>query len=172
MAKVQYFGKYRAKVQNVKDPEKRGRIRVLCPKVLGEAVSNWCEPCVPVAYNFGGDFAIPKVGETVWVEFEAGDVNKPVYTGGWWCTNGAPSNPYDVSTRYIEWNGCTIKMRGSDLTLSTGDSTVTLTKDKVIVHSNSIDLDSNSSSVTVGGKSLVDLIKEIAKQEIENSETV
>lgn len=148
MAKVQYFGKYRAKVQNVKDPENRGRIRVLCPKVLGEAVSNWCEPCVPVAYNFGGDFAIPKVGETVWVEFEAGDVNKPIYTGGWWCKDGSPDKNYDVSTRYIEWNGCKIKMWGKNtktgtkatIEITVGSSKLTITEDSIKAVANRIDL--------------------------------
>lgn len=118
MAKINYYGKYRAKVQNVNDPEKRGRIRVLCPKVLGESVSNWCEPCVPVAYNFGGDFAIPKVGETVWVEFEAGDVNKPIYTGGWWSTNSTPSNPYDVGTRLITWGNCKISISDNEVSIT------------------------------------------------------
>lgn len=148
MAKVFYYGKYRAKVQNVNDPEKRGRIRVLCPKVLGEAVSNWCEPCIPVAYNFGGDFAIPKVGETIWVEFEAGDVNKPIWTGGWWCKNGAPPNPYSTSIRFIEWNGCTIKMWGKDtktgakatIELSVGSSKITMTEDSIKVTSPKVDL--------------------------------
>lgn len=148
MAKVAYYGKYRAKVQKVDDPEKRGRIRVLCPKVLGEAVSNWCEPCIPVAYKFGGDFAIPKVGETVWIEFEAGDVNKPIWTGGWWCQNGAPPNPYSVSTRYIEWNGCKIKMWGKDvktgakatIEISVGSSKITIVEDSIKMTSPKIDL--------------------------------
>lgn len=146
--KVQYFGKYRAKVQNVKDPEKRGRIRVLCPKVLGEAVSNWCEPCIPVAYNFGGDFAIPKVGETVWIEFEAGDVNKPIYVGNWWCTEGTPEKDYNVSVRCIEWNGCKIRMWGKDtktgtkatIEITVGSSKLVLTEDGIKATANRIDL--------------------------------
>lgn len=148
MAKVEYFGKYRAKVQNVEDPEKRGRIRVICPKVLGESVSNWCEPCIPVAYNFGGDFAVPKVGETVWVEFEAGDVNKPIYVGGWWGKESAPPNPYGVATRYIEWNGCKITMVGKDtktgtaakMTLSVGSSTITITEGGISLSGGTINL--------------------------------
>lgn len=140
MAKVEYYGKYRAKVQSVNDPEKRGRIRVLCPKVLGDSMSNWCEPCVPVAYNNGGDFVLPKIGETVWIEFEAGDVNRPIYTGGWWATNSTPSKPYySDEVRYIEWNGCQIKMWGNNpktgkeatIELSVGNSKITLTGSKI-----------------------------------------
>ena len=147
MAKVVYYGKYRAKVSKVNDPEKRGRIKVMCPKVLGNAVSNWCEPCIPVAYNFGGDFAVPKVGETVWVEFEAGDVNKPIYVGGWWCKEGSPSKEYSVGTRYIEWNGCTIKMWGKDsktnskatIEISVGSSKIVVAEDSIKLTSPRID---------------------------------
>lgn len=139
MAKVQYFGKYRAKVQNTNDPSKRGRIRVLCPKVLNDAVSNWCEPCVPVAYDSGGDFAIPKVGETVWVEFEEGDVNKPIYTGGWWSSDSTPVSPYDVSTRCIEWNGCKILMKSSNgkssVEITVGRSSLIISEDSIEAYS-------------------------------------
>ncbi len=110
MAKVEYFGKFRARVHDINDPEKRGRIRVLCPKVLGDSVSNWCEPCVSVAYDYGGDFAVPQVGETVWVEFESGNINNPIYTGGWWATNSAPDENYNTDVRYIGWNDCTLVM--------------------------------------------------------------
>lgn len=106
--KTTYYGKYRAKVVDVNDPQYRGRIRVMCPKVLGEAKSSWCEPCVPVAYDNGGDFAIPKVGEFVWVEFEEGDPNKPIYTGGLWSANKSPSPQYEVGTRLITWGDCKI----------------------------------------------------------------
>lgn len=144
MAKVQYFGKYRAKVHNVNDPEKRGRIRVLCPKVLGQAVSNWCEPCIPVAYNFGGDFAIPKVGETVWVEFEGGDVNKPIYTGGWWSTNSTPSSGYNTENRFITWGDCKIEMTSNNsLKLYVGSNVVTVSSSGVNI---------SASSFTVNGK--------------------
>lgn len=148
MAKVEYFGKYRAKVQNVNDPEKRGRIRVLCPKVLGNSVSNWCEPCVPVAYNFGGDFAVPKVGETVWIEFEAGDVNKPVYTGGWWAKNGAPLSPYNTNTRCIEWNGCMIVMSEGNSDISAPSSVnIYVGGNRITISSNGVDIVANNISL-------------------------
>lgn len=118
MSAPQYFGKYRAKVVDVKDPQKRGRIRVMCPKVLGESKSSWCEPCIPVAYDLGGDFAIPKVGEFVWVEFEEGNPNKPVYTGGLWSTNKSPSASYEVEARLITWGNCKITMTENSVSIS------------------------------------------------------
>lgn len=125
MAKSCFYGKYRAKVVDVQDPQKRGRIRVMCPKVLGEAKSSWCEPCVPVAYDYGGDFAIPKVNEFVWVEFEEGDPNKPIYTGGLWSSNKSPSSPYTADTRLITWGNCKITMT---------ENTVSITAPSVIVN--------------------------------------
>ena len=121
---VAFYGKYRAKVVDVKDPEQRGRIRVLCPKVLGEAKSAWCEPCVPVAYDLGGDFAIPKVGEFVWVEFEEGNPNKPIYTGGLWSNKKSPSSSYDVSTRLITWGNCKILMSENSVSITAPSITI------------------------------------------------
>lgn len=118
MATTHYYGKYRAKVVDVQDPQRRGRIRVMCPKVLGESKSSWCEPCIPVAYDLGGDFAIPKLGEFVWVEFEEGDSNKPIYTGGLWSTNKSPSSSYSPETRLITWGDCKIVMTKGSISLS------------------------------------------------------
>lgn len=136
----QYFGKYRAKVVDVKDPEKRGRIRVMCPKVLGEAKSAWCEPCIPVAYDSGGDFAIPKLNEFVWVEFEEGNSNKPIYTGGLWSTNKSPSSSYATGSRLITWGACRITMTGSSLILSVGSSKVTITGNNIKLSSAKVEL--------------------------------
>lgn len=130
-----YYGKYRAKVVDVKDPEKRGRIRVMCPRVLGEAKSAWCEPCIPVAYDLGGDFAIPKVNEFVWVEFEEGNPNKPIYTGGLWSSNKSPSSSYAVGSRLITWGSCKITMSDSSMTLSVGGCSLTVTSGGVSINS-------------------------------------
>jgi uncharacterized protein involved in type VI secretion and phage assembly len=121
---MQYFGKYRALVVDVADPESRGRIKVTCPKVLGTAKSAWCEPCVPVCYDSGGDVALPKKGEFVWVEFEEGNANKPIYTGGLWSKNKKPS--ISTSTRQIEWDGCKITMSKGSLIITNGSATIKL----------------------------------------------
>lgn len=124
MATPCFYGKYRAKVVDVQDPQYRGRIRVMCPKVLGEAKSSWCEPCVPVAYDNGGDFAIPKLGEFVWVEFEGGNPSKPIYTGGLWSYNNSPSPSYEVGTRLITWGNCKITMTENSVNISAPSVTV------------------------------------------------
>ena len=135
-----YYGKYRAKVVDIHDPEKRGRIRVMCPKVLGNAKSAWCEPCIPIAYDLGGDFALPKVGEFVWVEFEAGNANKPIYIGGLWSTDKTPSPTYNEKERLITWGKCRIEMNESTDTIkiSVGSSVITIDKDSIHLDSPSI----------------------------------
>jgi hypothetical protein len=121
-----YFGKYRAKVVDNKDPSKRGRIRVVCPKVLGSSVSNWCEPCVPVASDYEGDFAVPRLRETVWIEFEEGKADKPIYVGNWWSPSKTPSENYDVDTRVISWGNCKIIMTPTNMVLKYLNSTLTI----------------------------------------------
>lgn len=81
-----YFGKYRGIVIDNDDPGKRARVTLKVPSILGdEAVTHWAEPCLP----FGGLadqglFMVPSVGAQVWAEFEAGDINHPIWTGTTW----------------------------------------------------------------------------------------
>lgn len=98
-----FYGKYRAIVTNVHDPRNMGRIKVRCPKVLGEFESTWCTPCVPCAFNDGGLFYVPSVQETVWIEFEGGEPDKPIWTGSWWIPNRTPlqSSNSEVSDKIM-----------------------------------------------------------------------
>jgi hypothetical protein len=79
-----YYGKYRGTViQNI-DPELRGRLQVEVPDVMSVIPSTWAEPCVPLAGVTGfpmGIYVVPPIGAAVWVEFEHGDPNLPIWTG-------------------------------------------------------------------------------------------
>ena len=124
MTDKEYYGIYQGVVSNVKDPEKRGRIKVKCPDLLGdETESAWCEPCVPVCYDNGGDFCMPEVKETVWLMFIAGDVNRPVWLGNWWQEKMTPlgSSYKDISKlRIISYADCTITMRKGVININVG----------------------------------------------------
>lgn len=85
-----FFGKYRGLVAVNVDPESRGRIKALVPEVLGESPSSWALPCAPYAGTGAGFFSVPMVGAGVWIEFEAGDVSRPVWTGTWWASGEVP----------------------------------------------------------------------------------
>lgn len=93
-----YYGKYRALVTNNEDPQCRGRIKVKCPSLLGEYESAWCMPCVPFLCNDEGIFKLPNVGDGVWIEFEGGELNKPIYVGGWFNPKRQPQDDYSEAT--------------------------------------------------------------------------
>lgn len=81
---TKYYGKYRGLVIENLDPEQIGRVLVQVPDVLGETPSSWAMPCVPVAGIQAGCFVVPPIGSQVWVEFEQGDPDYPIWTGGFW----------------------------------------------------------------------------------------
>ena len=84
MAPNKFYGKYRGTVVTNVDPEQRGRITAIVPDVLGMVPSSWALPCVPIAGKQQGTYVLPQIGAGVWIEFENGDANHPIWTGGFW----------------------------------------------------------------------------------------
>jgi len=70
-------------IENI-DPQQIGRVLVEVPDVLGLTPSSWALPCVPAAGIQSGVFVVPPIGSQVWVEFEQGDPDYPIWTGGFW----------------------------------------------------------------------------------------
>ncbi len=104
----QFFGKYRGKVEDNVDPLQQGRLRVSVPAVLGEGNVGWAMPCVPYAGPGVGSFALPPVGANVWVEFEAGHPDHPIWTGCFWNQGDAPANPAVAQTKVFKTDGVSI----------------------------------------------------------------
>ena len=97
-----FYGKYRGTVINNIDPMQLGRIMVMVPDVSGFIPSSWAMPCVPIAGKQMGTFVVPQVGAGVWIEFEQGDPDYPIWVGGFWgiaaevpvlALAGVPGNP-------------------------------------------------------------------------------
>jgi uncharacterized protein involved in type VI secretion and phage assembly len=80
-----FFGKYRGVVVNNIDPMMIGRIQASVPDV-SVIPSTWAMPCVPWAGIATGMFMVPPIGAGVWVEFERGDPDYPIWVGGYWGT--------------------------------------------------------------------------------------
>jgi uncharacterized protein involved in type VI secretion and phage assembly len=82
------FGKYRGTVVNTIDPELRARLQAMVPDVFGTQPTTWAMPAAPYAGLEAGFVALPPVGAGVWIEFEQGDPDFPIWSGGWWGSTG------------------------------------------------------------------------------------
>lgn len=79
-----FYGKYRGVCINNLDPERRGRIQAMVPDVTGSIPTSWALPCVPVAGPGMGFYAVPPMNASVWIEFEGGNPDHPIWSGGFW----------------------------------------------------------------------------------------
>ncbi len=79
-----FLGKYRGVVLNNIDPMQQGRLQVQVPDVSGLAPASWANPCVPIAGLQNGMMALPIIGSGVWVEFEQGNSDYPIWVGCFW----------------------------------------------------------------------------------------
>ena len=105
-----FFGKYRGRVTANIDPLFLGRILAEVPALPG-TVLNWALPCTPYAGPSVGLYLIPPVGASVWIEFEAGDPNYPIWTGCFWAQGELPTTPAGPptpETRLFQTEACTL----------------------------------------------------------------
>jgi len=139
-SRSRYYGKYRGTVMDNTDPLQRGRLRVLAPAVLGSEES-WAMPCVPYAGQDVGFYAMPDLGASVWVEFEAGDISYPIWSGCFWNEGGVPAADADPNIKFFRTKK--FKLRIDD---STGEiiiendsgSQIKLTAAEIVVKSSAV----------------------------------
>lgn len=79
-----FFGKYRGIVIANNDPDNLGRIRARVPDILGDSNLGWALPAVSYAGDDVGMYFIPPEQTSVWIEFEHGDIERPVWAGCFW----------------------------------------------------------------------------------------
>ncbi len=142
----QFFGKYRGMVLDNDDPLHLGRVRVSVPAVFGEGQDSWAMPCVPFAGKGVGWYVIPDEGAQVWVEFEGGDPNRPIWTGCFWGDDELPTDSAPAKTKVLRWaDGMTltaiVESGSKKLTLEVGDSL------KLVFDSHGIELSNGQMSV-------------------------
>ena len=87
-----YHGKYRGTVIDNHDPHGLGRLRAHVPGALGDVESGWALPCAPYAGHGTGFHAVPPAGAGVWIEFEEGDLSRPIWSGCWWRPGELPQD--------------------------------------------------------------------------------
>jgi uncharacterized protein involved in type VI secretion and phage assembly len=174
------YGKYRGIVTDTNDPEMRGRIRADVPEVLASVTSGWALPCVPYTGEGVGLHLVPPVGAGVWIEFEAGDPSRPVWTGGWWGSGQAPTEetgkPATPSLKVLRSEqGLIVALDDDDQTIAVSDSTGrnlvevkarqgevrVQAAGRVVVEAPAIELVENASHPVVFGDSLLQYLNQL-----------
>lgn len=91
-----YYGIYRAQVVDNSGPadkQNQGVITIRVP-AIGDKPTTAPRVAYPMAGFAGNDYGskmLPSSGDFVWVVFEGGRVDMPVWTGGWWAKNELPA---------------------------------------------------------------------------------
>lgn len=175
-----HFGKYRGIVTDNQDPSNLGRIKARVPEVLGDIETGFALLCAPYAGNGSGAFFIPPVGAGVWIEFEAGDVSRPIWSGCWWGENQLPRNERRSDTTpeikilrsesglmvYLDDSSQTITLSdegGSNiLTIKAQDRLIKIKAGfKVVVEAPQIELVENAAHPLVFGDKLLQYLNQI-----------
>ena len=105
-----FIGKFRATVSDNRDPLMKARVRVKAPDVYGDEESGWALPALPYTGDGVGLFLVPPTGASVWVEFEHGDPDYPIWAGGFWSETEVPASPGVAEIKILKTDTATIKI--------------------------------------------------------------
>lgn len=168
------FGKFRGLVTDVEDPDSMGRIRARVPEALHDGETPWAMPCVPYAGQSHGLALIPEVGDGVWIEFEAGDPSRPIWSGCWWSRDEGLPPPAAATVRVLATTpghkvvidedadeiilthpgGAEVRLTASGISLTMGGSEITLTESDITLKSGSGQVKLSASGVSVNDGAL------------------
>ena len=144
-----YYGKYRGKVENNIDPLQQGRVQISCPAVLGDGSLSWAMPCVPYAGSGVGFFAIPPTGANIWVEFEGGDPDYPIWSGCFWAGGELPASPASPDVKVLKTTAGTITI--NDASGAAGITIETADGKKIVMDSGGIEITVGQAVVKLSG---------------------
>jgi uncharacterized protein involved in type VI secretion and phage assembly len=155
-----FYGKFRGEVSDNQDPDGLGRVRARVPDVLGDDESGWALPCAPFGGDSTGFCALPTVGARVWIEFEHGDPDYPIWTGCFW---GAKSQRPNAVQSSAEKKVLVATSGGQKITLdddnnkivieASGGQKITLSSDGILLDNGSgakVELKNSKVSVNDG----------------------
>ena len=180
--RTRFFGKYRAIVTNVDDPEDMARIRVNAPEIYGDLESPWALPCAPYSGNGEGNYMIPSVSSGTFIECEAGDPARPLYSGCWWAKGQLPQDENGKATKpslkiirsskglLVKFDDDSQEISLSDkdgkniLTIKVGAGKITVKgARKAVVEAPQIELVENASHPVVFGDELMQYLNQIVQ---------
>lgn len=168
------YGKYRGLVTDNDDPEAMGRVRAHVPEALHDGETAWAMPCVPYAGKGHGLALLPEVGDGVWIEFEAGDPSRPIWSGCWWSRDEGLPSPASTTIRVLATTpghrivldesadeivvthpgGAEVKLTSSSISLVVGGSEITMTGSDLTLKSGSGQVKLSASGVSVNNGAL------------------
>jgi len=134
-----FFGKFRGKVTDNRDPLMLGRVKAKVPDVFGDNDSGWAMPALPYTGNAVGLFLIPPTDASVWIEFEHGDPEYPIWAGGFWAQGEVPASPAVAEMKVLKTDAATITI--NDLPGAGGITIETQTGMKIKIDTSGIEID-------------------------------
>lgn len=146
----QFFGKYRGTVSDNLDPNNLGRIKAMVRDVYGEHESGWALPAVPYAGDGVGLFLIPPKDANVWIEFEHGDPNYPIWTGCFWAQGEVPATPAMADKKVLKTATATVTL--DDTSGASGVTIETQSGLKIVLDSAGIQITTGSGKIQITGQ--------------------
>jgi len=149
-----FYGKYRGIVTDNRDPNMLGQVRARVPDVWKDGeVTGWAKPCVPYAGDGVGLFLIPPVGASVWIEFERGETESPIWTGCFWEQGEMPLTPATPEKKMLKTGVGTITI---DDTSGRGGITIETTDGKkVVLNGERIEIKDDKWNIKIEGKGVL-----------------
>jgi uncharacterized protein involved in type VI secretion and phage assembly len=147
-----HYGKYRGVVADNEDPKNLGRLKALVPEVLGEVETGWALPVAPFAGDGIGVFTVPPPDSGVWIEFEAGNVSCPIWSGCWWGDGQLPNQATPAIKVLKTVSGHTITLDDTD-----GSEKVEVTVNngaKIVMNRSGIEISKGSQKVKLSQNSV------------------
>lgn len=154
------FGKYRGLVTEVGEGDDLGKIKTRVPEIYGdENISPWALPSVPFAGQDHGLVVLPEEDDGVWIEFEAGDISRPIWTGCWWADDEMPEpaspqarilvttaghkvvlDEEENKIQLLHPDGAEITMTDSDITIKIGSTQIVLSSSGVNINNGAFEV--------------------------------
>ncbi|MDF0668197.1 MAG: phage baseplate assembly protein V [Nitrospira sp.] len=133
-----FYGKFRGVVSDNRDPLMLGRIRAKVQDVFGEQESGWALPALPYAGKNVGLFLIPPTDASVWIEFEHGDPDYPIWTGCFWAQGELPASPAVAEMKVLKTDVATMTL--NDITGAGGVTIETTAGMKIVMNVTGIEI--------------------------------
>lgn len=133
-----FYGKFRGVVSDNRDPLMLGRVRAKVQDVFGENESGWATPALPYAGKGVGLFLIPPTNASVWIEFEHGDPDYPIWSGCFWAQGELPATPAVAEMKVLKTDAATITL--NDLPGVGGITIETSTGMKIVINVTGVEI--------------------------------